>query len=136
MGFFLLFPKHTHIIIIEGHRRHVLRKEDLHEESNVPAAGGLMGELTTNGQYYLNIISDGSSRKYGLLPSQVDWEDVIYALEPGQTVYLAVLWEKTTETPLPAGTYSVNLYYQQHISMDDETYQTEKRLAVRFTIVD
>ena len=98
--------------------------------------GGLMGTVTTNGQYYLNVIKNGGATTYGLLPRQVDWEEVTYTLEAGQTIYLEVFWEKTVEAPLPVGTYSIVLLYQQHITTDEQTYQTDKRVVAQFAIVD
>ena len=102
--------------------------------------GGLMGELTTQGQYYLMVYVDnngaGGVTKYGLVPSQVAWDDVLYTLNVGETVYIDVRWDHTAEAPLPVGTYSIVLLYQQHISTDGQTYQTDKRVVERFAIID
>ena len=88
--------------------------------------GGLMGELSTQGQYYLMVYVDnngaGGVTKYGLVPSQVAWDDVLYPLNIGETVYIDVRWDHTADAPLPEGIYYVELLVDQYIPCGEDTY--------------
>ena len=119
-----------------GIHMEILNPTDTGATLAVTYNGGLMGELTTQGQYYLNVIENGGATTYGLLPRQVDWDDVLYTLNVGETVYIDVHWDHTAEAPLPVGTYSIVLLCQQHITIDGQTYQTDKRVVERFAIID
>ena len=102
--------------------------------------GGLMGELSTQGQYYLMVYVDnngaGGVTKYGLVPSQVDWDDVLYPLNIGETVYIDVRWDHTAEAPLPTGIYNVELLVNQSITYGTGTYQDTLYVTGTFAIID
>ena len=101
--------------------------------------GGLMGELTTEGKYYLMVYEDnngaGGVTKYGLVPSQVAWDSVLYDLRIGETVYIDVRWDQTAEAPLPAGIYYVELFVDQSIPYSGGTYQKSIQVSETFAII-
>ena len=101
--------------------------------------GGLMGELTTEGKYYLMIYEDnngaGGVTKYGLVPSQVAWDSVLYDLRIGETVYIDVRWDQTAEAPLPAGIYYVELLIDQSVLYFRGTYQKTIQVSETFGII-
>lgn len=120
-----------------GIHMEILNPTDTGATLAVTYNGGLMGELTTQGQYYLMTEVDGGYKKYGLVPSQAAWGDVLYTLKEGETVYIDVRWDHTAEAPLPQGIYCVVLTVNQTVPyMETQQYPITKQVTGTFAIID
>jgi len=98
--------------------------------------GGLMGELSTQGKYYLMVDVGGGMTRYGLSPGQVTWGDGLYMLNEGETVFIDVRWDHTADAPLPVGTYYVVLTVDQNVPDNGAVFQFQKYITESFAITD
>ena len=126
-----------------GIHMEILNPTDTVATLAVTYTGGLMGELTTQGQYYLMTEVDGGYTTYGSVASRVPWDDVLYPLKEGETVYLDVSWDYTADAPLPPGIYQVVLTVDQVVPGSvnvrggmNQDYRTTKYVTGTFAITD
>ena len=120
-----------------GIHMEILNPTDTGATLAITYKGGLMGELTTQGQYYLMVETDGGYTNYGKVPSLAAWDDVLYTLKEGETVYIDVRWDHTADAPLPQGIYCVVLTVNQTVPyMETQQYPITKQVTGTFAIID
>lgn len=119
-----------------GVHMEILNPTDTGATLAVTYNGGLMGELSTQGKYYLMVDVGGGMTRYGLSTGKVDWDDVRYTLKEGETVYLDVRWDHTADAPLPVGTYYVVLTVDQNVPDNGAVFQFQKYITEPFAIID